>query len=277
MRVRVVRHGDADTFMRRAQSWLLRSEAENTLILGIAADVASYAGPIYYATIEHDGAVVGCALRTPPRKLIVTRMPPSSAEPLGYDVAACFDELPGVIGPPVAAREVAAHWCARHRLVPRDAMLQRIHRLETVNPPQRQAPGELRIATMQEHGVVSSWVECFARETGIAKPDAPALVERKIAAREMVLWYDDLPRCLAGYSGRSPNGVRIGYVYTPPEWRGNGYASACVAAFSRLSLANGARFCCLFTDLANPVSNAIYRRIGYEPVCDSVDISFVRA
>lgn len=276
MHVRVVRHGDVETFLRRAQSWLLRSEAENTLILGIVASAASYRDSIYYATVEHDGAVVGCAIRTPPRKLIVSRMPPSSAEPLAYDVAACYDELPGVIGPPVAAREFARRWCDRRGLVPRDAMLQRIHRLDRVVPPKREAPGELRIATAQEIGIVASWVDCFAREAGVEKTDVTALVERKIAAREMVLWYDDLPRSLAGYSGRSPNGVRIGYVYTPPEWRGKGYASACVAAFSRHSLSAGARFCCLYTDLANPVSNAIYRRIGYEPVCDSVDVSFVR-
>jgi hypothetical protein len=32
--------------------------------------------------------------------------------------------------------------------------------------------------------------------------------------------------------------------------------------------------CVLFTDLANPTSNAIYRRIGYQPVCDAVEIAF---
>jgi predicted GNAT family acetyltransferase len=31
----------------------------------------------------------------------------------------------------------------------------------------------------------------------------------------------------------------------------------------------------LFADLANPVSNAIYQRIGFEPVIDSVRIDFV--
>jgi predicted GNAT family acetyltransferase len=30
----------------------------------------------------------------------------------------------------------------------------------------------------------------------------------------------------------------------------------------------------LFTDLANPVSNAIYTRIGFEPVADGVRVLF---
>jgi hypothetical protein len=43
---------------------------------------------------------------------------------------------------------------------------------------------------------------------------------------------------------------------------------------SQHALDQGARFCCLYTDLANPASNAIYQRIGYEPVCDAIDIEF---
>ena len=73
---------------------------------------------------------------------------------------------------------------------------------------------------------------------------------------------------MAGFGGRTPNGVRIGPVYTPPELRGRGYASALTAALTQRLLDGGLRFCFLFTDLANPTSNSIYQRIGYEPVSD---------
>jgi GNAT superfamily N-acetyltransferase len=63
--------------------------------------------------------------------------------------------------------------------------------------------------------------------------------------------------------------VRVSAVYTPPERRGRGYASALVAATSQAALADGATACTLFTDLANPTSNAIYQRIGYRPVADA--------
>jgi predicted GNAT family acetyltransferase len=36
-------------------------------------------------------------------------------------------------------------------------------------------------------------------------------------------------------------------------------------------LAEGRRFCFLFTDLGNPTSNHIYQEIGYRPVAD-VDV-----
>ncbi len=74
--------------------------------------------------------------------------------------------------------------------------------------------------------------------------------------------------------GRTPNGVRIGAVYTPPKYRGRGYATACVAALSQRMLDTGLAFCFLYTDLSNPTSNNIYQRLGYHPVRDVVDYHF---
>jgi predicted GNAT family acetyltransferase len=71
--------------------------------------------------------------------------------------------------------------------------------------------------------------------------------------------------------------VRIGPVYTPPDLRGHGYASAATAAVSRQALAAGAEEVVLFTDLANKVANSIYQRIGYRPVEDRVVLSFAPA
>jgi predicted GNAT family acetyltransferase len=63
-------------------------------------------------------------------------------------------------------------------------------------------------------------------------------------------------------------------VYTPPEKRNRGYASSLVAALSQHLLDGGRKFCFLYTDLANPTSNKIYRALGYEHVGDSVQIFF---
>jgi uncharacterized protein len=90
-----------------------------------------------------------------------------------------------------------------------------------------------------------------------------------------MLWEDDgAPVSLAGWGGPTPNGIRIGPVYTPSHRRGHGYGSAVTAAVSEQQVASGKRFCFLYTDLANPTSNSIYMRIGYEPVCDSIDYGF---
>jgi predicted GNAT family acetyltransferase len=79
---------------------------------------------------------------------------------------------------------------------------------------------------------------------------------------------------MAGYTGSTPNGIRVTAVYTPPERRNRGYASACVAALSQMRLEGGRRFCFLFTDLANPTPNRIYQQIGYRAVCDMDEFTF---
>ncbi len=79
---------------------------------------------------------------------------------------------------------------------------------------------------------------------------------------------------MASLLGATRHGIRVGLVYTPPALRGRGYASACVAATSDRALASGRRFCTLYTDLANPTSNGVYRRIGYRRIGDSRMIGF---
>ena len=68
--------------------------------------------------------------------------------------------------------------------------------------------------------------------------------------------------------------ARVGPVYTPPDLRGRGYAAGATAAVSQAALDAGVRDVVLYTDLANPVSNALYERLGYRAVEDRVVLSF---
>jgi uncharacterized protein len=79
---------------------------------------------------------------------------------------------------------------------------------------------------------------------------------------------------MAAWTGKTPNGIRVNLVYTPPPQRGRGYAAACVSNLSRLLLTRGNRRCFLFTDLSNPTANRLYARLGYRPVCDVTDYDF---
>ena len=76
-------------------------------------------------------------------------------------------------------------------------------------------------------------------------------------------------------AGSTPNGNRVSLVYTPPELRRKGYATECVAKFSKQLLEEGKQFCFLFTDLSNPISNSIYQKIGYQPVIDVDEYKFL--
>ena len=104
--------------------------------------------------------------------------------------------------------------------------------------------------------------------------DALSRADRLIAARRVFFWVDPRPVAMAAWAGPTPSGVRVNFVYTPPESRGRGYASMLAASLSKHLLDTGRKFCCLFTDLANPTSNSIYQRIGYRLVSDGQRWSF---
>ena len=166
-------------------------------------------------------------------------------------------------------------WSELRGVVAREVMRERIYKLERVIPPERPAPGQPRLAAESDLELVVEWTTAFVDEARVASGDARALMSEQVAGERVLLWDDAGPRCMAAAPAETPNGARISGVYTPPEWRGRGYASACVAALSRRVLDAGRRFCFLYTDLSNPTSNAIYQRIGYEPVGDVVDFRFV--
>ena len=100
--------------------------------------------------------------------------------------------------------------------------------------------------------------------------EVAGMTDRWLAGRgrALYLWEDGEVASLAGIGSPTPHGVRVGPVYTPPDRRGRGYASALVAGISQAALDAGRTFCFLFTDLANPTSNHIYETIGYRPVRD---------
>ena len=79
---------------------------------------------------------------------------------------------------------------------------------------------------------------------------------------------------MAAFGGATPSGIRINAVYTPPKYRGKGYATSCVKGVSQKLLNQGYRYCFLFTNLANPISNHIYRQIGYQPVWEISNYAF---
>lgn len=101
------------------------------------------------------------------------------------------------------------------------------------------------------------------------------LAARRAANGELHLWeVEGRPVALAGLSPVLAGMTRVGPVYTPPELRTNGYASAVTAAVSALAGERGAAQVLLYANLANPTSNSIYQRIGYRPVEDSVVLGF---
>ncbi len=268
----------AAAFLERAAPWLLQDEAEHNLLLGIAESLARAGDEldpaVLLATVEEGDAVVGCVFRTPPHKVGLTRMPQAALPLVVDEVARRYDSLPAVLGPEAVARGFALLWGGRVGVPWQDGMRMRIYELRAVTWPAHMPAGHLRQAGDADRSTALEWVNAFATEAHTPVPDPAAAITRHLEEGTLHFWDDGEPRTMAAVVGRTPHGARVGYVYTPPALRSRGYASACVAHLSSEVLRAGSRFCFLYTDLANPTSNAIYQRIGYRPVCDVLDCVF---
>jgi ribosomal protein S18 acetylase RimI-like enzyme len=270
-------HTDPLDFLRRGGGWLKRAPAEHNLILSIA-EAAAVADPPpdpphFFATVERAGELVGCAFRTPPHKVGVTRMPADAGPLLAEALRARYARIPAVLGPPETAEAVGRAWSDLTGESWRWGLRHGIYRLDEVVPPNGVA-GSLRRARADEVGLAVDWADGFARDAGEEFRTHPDTVARWLRGGNLHLWEDGEPACMAVAQGLTAGGVRIGYVYTPPERRGRGYGSACVAALSQAMLDDGRDFCMLYTDLTNPVSNRIYQRLGYRWVAEVVDVVF---
>jgi GNAT superfamily N-acetyltransferase len=275
-------HASAREFLAAAAPVLEADEARHNLGFGICSTLI--ASPETYPdfhlwTVDDDGAVVGAALRTPPHNLWLARpLRAGAVDFLATELAARGVELPGANGATEEVEQFVEIWEAQTGLW---GLLRRrmgIYALSTPQLPEG-VQGRLRDATAADRSLLEQWLHAFHAEAiGDAAPldDAASWVDRRLRgeAAGVVIWDDGGPVAFAGYGGETPNGIRIGPVYTPPDHRRRGYGSALTAALSRRLLAEGRRFCFLFTDLANPTSNRVYRAIGYERVCDAEEFEF---
>lgn len=279
MTLSVVRAADPDAFLAVAGEFLGRREAEHNLLFGICSAVRAMPGVFgpglqaFWTVRDASGTVVGAGLRTPPHNAVLSM----ADDPAAVDALAdaLRDEpLPGVVGPKAEAARFSSRWSALAGSAARVEIAERIFRLERLVPPSRPASGSWRVVQERDRGLLARWLVAFSDE---ATPGAPplddplAIADRWISGigRVGYAWEDGGEVVsLVGAGGETPNGIRIGPVYTPPERRGRGYATSLTAAATQDQLDRGRRFVFLFTDLANPTSNRIYRAIGYEQVCD---------
>jgi uncharacterized protein len=275
--VQLERHRDASSFLERAQSFLLAREAQHNLILGLSSRLRTeprlYGEDPYFASVLDNDHVVGVAMRTPPHNLILSEIDDGAAlEPIAQDAQAVFGSLPGVVGPKDPVEKFARIWEERTGTTAEIGIRQRVYRASHVITP-KDVSGSMRAYEDGDRDLVLAWMQAFVDEALPQAPpeDAVHWLERSLATEGggIVVWIDGDPVSFAGYGGLTPNGIRIGPVYTPAELRRRGYASALTAELTRMLLDGGRKFCFLFTDLSNPTSNSIYQRIGYEPVSDA--------
>jgi uncharacterized protein len=267
-------------FWHNAQDYLLQREAEHNLLLGITHTLLHYPDrypdPPYLAIAQTNGKIQAVAMRTPPYKLLLSKALDFNALALiAQDLQNDPEQLPGVSGLVAEVGTFLQVWQTLTGQSFRQVMEMKTHLLTQVESVAT-ASGSLRLATESDRPLLIEWHTAFASEIGeLISLDAEKAVNTGLNQQSIYLWEDGIPVSWATAKQFLPTAARIGPVYTPPEYRSKGYATACVAALSQMLLDRGCDRCFLFTDLANPISNRIYAAIGYRPICDWHDYSFI--
>ena len=256
-------------FRRLIEPFVVAHEAEHGLIYGIAGTSAPPADAYCAAVVEGD-VVVAAAVRTIAKMALSREDAPGAVALIARD--AIHDPgLHGLLGPAESLRAFAdadgRQW--------HDGRGSTIYDCRSVVEPPP-GVGIRRVAGRADRALVARWVDAFMDEAfpdGTAHTDGEAAADRYIANGTMHLWtVDDAPVACAAALGPTPNAIRIGGVYTPPENRCRGYASALVADLTRDQLDRGRAFVYLYADRTNPTSNSIYQKIGYRRVADSDEL-----
>ncbi len=279
----VIRYADPMAFLAAAAPVLARDEALASSYIawatGLVRNPPAESEPAYLATYA-DGGSVGAAVWRGLGGLWVGASDCEAAIAFAEDVFARHAEavraLQGVVGTMTACEAFARKWRALSGRPHALRVQLRNHKLTRVEPVP-QPPGAARVATVDDIGWVSAAQHEFITE--IQLPEDPerlrALVPRRIGNGQFWIWDDAGAAAFAGWTDAPPDAARIAPVYTPPHLRGRGYATALVAALSQALLDEGRQRLFLITDLANPVSNAIYAKIGFQPQSDLFHFDFL--
>jgi GNAT superfamily N-acetyltransferase len=256
---------DAQRFLERVGPFLATEPVRNNVILTLLQSRVAHPEPGRYWSVEEDGGVAGVVFQSPRHyPAVVTPMAPTVVTAAVDAIVDEGVELPGVTGDAATAARFAGHWAERTKSAAFPVHGQRIFEVRQVAHAPA-PPGAVRPAGPEDRDLLIEWFRAFAADIGDPPRDEVPLVDRRVAAGQIWVWDDGRPVAFAAFTDPVCEVVRIGPVYTPPDARRRGYATGLVTVMSAAVRDRGLR-CILYTDLSNPTSNAIYRRIGYRAV-----------
>lgn len=280
---------DVHEFYNDTYKVLIRHEAQNMILLGNiiigheGKDKTGWRDPVKWlmATVSDGNDIKLTALMTPPHNLTLYATDNIiDLEAIKYLVAGLISyDIPGVMTEKTLAECFAKEYAAQKGSNFKIEMSQRIYELKEVNPDIKQF-GVVRLLEERDMYFFPYWAEAFNAVTnyGSTEMSIPQNYEayhyRISTNKHYVLEVDGIPVSMAGYTREMRTVIGISYVYTPPYFRGKGYATSCVAQISQMALDKGFTRCVLYTDLQNPTSNSIYQKIGYRAICDSLMLKF---
>ncbi|MFB4169855.1 GNAT family N-acetyltransferase [Virgibacillus sp. JSM 102003] len=270
-------------YKKSVEPLLMEREASNNLMLGIldrlASDSDSYKEGFHLGLVEQNGETIYAFLQTSTNNWILADVNHVHNKVIRKVAAFLHDTnvgVPGVLGPTEKVEVFKNEWEKLTQSQATIEMKQLIYQLDQVNEIP-ETKGQLHEAKPKDHPLVKKWLTQFgvAVSENISKEDADKIAQSFICNRTLYFWVvDGKPVSMVNRSRKTKNGATLNAVFTPDEYKRNGYATAAVAKLSEKLLKDGFQFCSLYTDLANSTSNSIYKKIGYYEVASSIVYTF---
>ncbi|GLP71133.1 N-acetyltransferase [Streptomyces sp. TUS-ST3] len=275
---------DIDEFLVRAGEFLRSRPVPHVMQLTWTARLRARGAAAYdaegavFGLLERAGEVQAAFHRlSPHRGLGLTPLTAEQADALAARLVALGHSVPSVSADDATAAVFAEAW-QRHTGATSSVRVRLcLHRLGTLVPPEPYPAGRGRAVGERDQEQLISLCRGFAADVGEAVTvDAGSWAGTRFSDKRYMFWEtpDGTPVSMAGANPMVAGLVQVDPVYTPAHLRGRGYAGAVTVEVSRDALAAGATDVVLFTDAANPISNALYRRLGYVPVVDWVVYDF---
>ncbi|MEU6354885.1 GNAT family N-acetyltransferase [Streptomyces sp. NPDC047072] len=266
---------DLDDFLGRVGGFLRAQPVSNIMQLTVAQRLregrGGGAGAAVFGWLERGGEVVGSFYRLPGRGVGLGPLTPEQADSLAVRLKALGHDLPYVSADQRTAVAFAEAWQRHAGAVSTLRVRLHLYRLGTLTPPQPFPAGRARSVGEEDLGALMDMCRGFAADVGEdVTIDAGSWAGTRFADKSYTFWEtpDGAPVSMAGVNPAVAGMAQVDPVYTPAHHRGHGYAAAVSAQVSRAARDAGAQEVVLFTDAANPTSNALYQRIGYEHVTD---------
>jgi RimJ/RimL family protein N-acetyltransferase len=272
---------DPHAFTESARSLLLREPVVNTVpltVLDHLRDGHRYGEePALLAWYTEQGEVTGAVLQTPPFGLQLIALPAGSERELVERLRQRGSSIPDANGTEEAVRRFSECWVDGTGLTAEPSLRLRLFRLDRLVPPEPPPAGSARLASQDDLDLLLSWIRAFRDEANPRGTDPDrSMFQQRVDQQLFWFWLDEQgdPVATAGRTATIAGVSRVAPVYTPPEHRRHGYAAGVTAACSQHALDTGTEQVILFTDLANPTSNAIYQRLGFRPIDDRLVLRY---
>jgi len=281
----ITKYNNIKLYLQVVEEDLLKNEVKNNLPIGILyslkGDKDVKKKDLFLSRVIDKNNNILLAIMTPPKNLIIVgddnnKLDEAIKVLIDYLLTNSID-IPGVIGDKKIVEKFKNKWLSQTGLEAELFMSQRIFKLSKLNQV-KISSGKFREVQLTDLEIIKEWYIDFCQESlskELEEEKAKKHVKKAIEAGNYYGWEKDGKLVsVAARARNTKNAVAVNFVYTPEEYRGNGYATSTVAKLSQELLNEGYRYCCLFTDLANPISNSIYKKIGYEPIADYMVYNF---